>query len=245
MVVSRAEVTELLHQWSVGRQEALEQLLPAIYGELKRLAGSYLRRERPDHTLQTTALVHEAFLKLVDQRDVRWQNRAHFFGIAAQIMRRILVNHARAHTASNAAPESGRSRSMTRRQSRPAPDVDVLALDEALTRLAAVDPQQSRVVELRFFGGLTIEETAEVLGISPATVSREWTLAKAWLYAELGAAPHEPRSMAPGQGGVSPRARPRGRGARAVPESHVRRRRRTSRGSRTPPDCARECRQLH
>ena len=100
MVVSRAEVTELLQQWSVGRQDALEQLLPAIYGELKRLAGSYLRRERPDHTLQATALVHEAFLKLVDQRDVRWQNRAHFFGIAAQIMRRILVDHARAHTAS-------------------------------------------------------------------------------------------------------------------------------------------------
>ena len=114
MVVSRAEVTELLQQWSVGRQEALEQLLPAIYGELKRLAGSYLRRERPDHTLQATALVHEAFLKLVDQHDVRWQNRAHFFGIAAQIMRRILVDHARARTRPrNAGPASGRSRSRT------------------------------------------------------------------------------------------------------------------------------------
>jgi len=188
MVESRAEVTELLQQWSVGRQDALEQLLPAIYGELKRLAGSYLRRERPDHTLQATALVHEAFLKLVDQRDVRWQNRAHFFGIAAQIMRRILVDHARAHTASK---RGSGERPLSLDDAlviAPAPDVDVLALDDALTRLAVVDPQQSRVVELRFFGGLTIDETAEVLGISPATVGREWTLAKAWLYAELGPA---------------------------------------------------------
>ena len=186
MVVSRAEVTELLQQWSIGRQEALEQLLPAIYGELKRLAGSYLRRERPDHTLQATALVHEAFLKLVDQHDVRWQNRAHFFGIAAQIMRRILVDHARAHTASKRGSGERPLPLEDALAIGPAPDVDLLALDEALTRLAAIDPQQSRVVELRFFGGLTIDETAEVLGISPATIGREWTLAKAWLYAELG-----------------------------------------------------------
>ena len=188
MAVSRTEVTELLQQWSVGRQEALDQLLPAIYAELKRLAGSYLRRERPDHTLQATALVHEAFLKLVDQRDVRWQNRAHFFGIAAQIMRRILVDHARAHTASK---RGSGERPLSLEDGLaivPAPDVDVLALDEALTRLAAIDPQQSRVVELRFFGGLTMDETAEVLGISAATIGREWTLAKAWLYAELGPA---------------------------------------------------------
>jgi RNA polymerase sigma factor (TIGR02999 family) len=186
MAVPRTEVTELLQQWSVGCQEALDQLLPAIYAELKRLAGSYLRRERPDHTLQATALVHEAFLKLVDQRGVRWQNRAHFFGIAAQIMRRILVDHARAHTASK---RGSGERPLSLEDGlaiAPAPDVDLLALDEALTRLATVDPQQSRVVELRFFAGLTIDETAEVLGTSPATVGREWTLAKAWLYAELG-----------------------------------------------------------
>ncbi len=166
-------------------QDALDQLVPQVYAELRRLASSYLRRERPNHTLQATALVHEAFLKLVDQRAVRWQNRAHFFGIAAQAMRRILVDHARAHAA-------GKRGSGERHLSLDetlivtgAPDFDLLALDEVLTRLAALDPQQSRVVELRFFGGLTMEETAEVMDISPATVGREWTLAKAWLYAEL------------------------------------------------------------
>ena len=186
----RSEVTELLQQWSEGRQEGADRLLEQIYAELRRLASSYLRRERPNHTLQATALVHEAFLKLVDQRAVRWQNRAHFFGIAAQAMRRILVDHARAH----AAGKRGDGQ-------RPVslddvvvvgevPDVDVLALHEVLTRLETLDPQQGRVVELRYFGGLTMEETAEVLQISPATVGREWTLAKAWLYAELkGAAP--------------------------------------------------------
>jgi RNA polymerase sigma-70 factor, ECF subfamily len=159
--------------------------MPVIYGELRRLAASYLRRERRDHTLQPTALVNEAFLKLVDQRDVRWENRAHFFGIAAQMMRRILVDHARAHGASKRGagerPLSLEEASIAA----PTPDVNVIALDEALTRLATLDPQQSRVVELRFFGGLTVEETAEVLHISPATVGREWKVAKAWLYAEL------------------------------------------------------------
>ncbi len=181
----RSEVTELLHQWSNGRQEALDRLLPQIYDELRRLASSYLRRERSDHTLQATALVHEAFLKLVDQRKVRWQNRAHFFGIAAQAMRRILVDHMRAH----AAAKRGAGQRPLLLDEAVVPvgmvSVDVLALDEVLTRLGAFDPQQSRIVELRFFGGLTIEETAEVLHISPATVGREWTLAKAWLYAEL------------------------------------------------------------
>lgn len=188
MPPSRAEVTELLQQWSVGRQDALDELWPAIYGELRRLAASYLRRERPNHTLQATALVHEAFLKLVDQRAVRWQNRAHFFGIAAQMMRRILVDHARAHTASKRG--SGiRPLSLDEALAvAPTSDVDLLALDEALTRLAEVDPRQGRVVELRFFGGLTVDETAEVLHVSPATIGREWTLAKAWLYAELGRA---------------------------------------------------------
>ncbi|RPI53661.1 MAG: sigma-70 family RNA polymerase sigma factor [Acidobacteria bacterium] len=182
---SRSEVTRLLKEWGDGRQGALDSLLPQIYAELRRLASSYLRRERPDHTLQPTALVHEAFIRLVDQRAVRWQNRAHFFGIAAQAMRRILVDHARAHSADK---RGAGERAVSFDDALAvvgAPDIDMLALDEALTRLAVLDPQQSRVVELRFFGGLTMEETAEVMNISTATVGREWTLAKAWLYAEL------------------------------------------------------------
>ena len=185
MEPSRSEVTRLLKDWSDGRQDVLDRLLPQIYAELRRLASGYLRRERPDHTLQATALVHEAFIKLVDQRAVRWQNRAHFFGIAAQAMRRILVDHARAHTAEK---RGSGERAVSLDEAAAvigAPSVDLLALDEALARLAAIDPQQSRVVELRYFGGLTIEETAEVMNVSPATVGREWTLAKAWLYAEL------------------------------------------------------------
>ena len=181
----RSEVTRLLQQWTEGRQDALDQLVPQVYAELRRLASSYLRRERPNHTLQATALVHEAFLKLIDQRAVRWQNRAHFFGIAAQAMRRILVDHARAHAAGK---RGAGDRHVSLDETvvvTGAPDYDLLALDEVLTRLATIDPQQSRVVELRFFGGLTLEETAEVMQISPATVGREWTLAKAWLYAEL------------------------------------------------------------
>jgi len=152
MAASGADVTQLLQAWCVGRQDALDKLLPAIYGELRRLAASYLRRERRDHTLQPTALVHEAFLKLVDQRGSGER--------PLSLDEALIVS--------------------------PATDIDLLALDEALTRLAAIDPQQGRVVELRFFGGLTIDETAEVLHISAATVGREWTLAKAWLFAELG-----------------------------------------------------------
>jgi RNA polymerase sigma factor (TIGR02999 family) len=181
----RFEVTELLRQWSDGRPEALDRLLPEIYAELRRLASSYLRRERPDHTLQPTALVHEAFFKLVDQRAVQWQSRAHFFGIAAQAMRRILVDHARAHAADKRGAGERKVSLEDAQIAGKAIDFDVLALDEALSRLAVFDPQQSRVVELRFFGGLTMEETAEVLHISPATVGREWTMARAWLYAEL------------------------------------------------------------
>jgi len=182
---SQSEVTQLLQQWSDGRQDALERLLPEIYAELRRLASSYLWRERRDHTLQATALVHEAFLKLIDQRAVRWQNRAHFFGIAAQAMRRILVDHARAHAAAKRG-DGERPVSLEDVVVIGAmPDEEMLALHEALLRLEALDPQQGRVVELRFFGGLTLDETAEVLHISPATVGREWTLAKAWLYAEL------------------------------------------------------------
>ena len=187
MGAPRAEITALLQQWSLGQQDALDQLLPTIYAELRRLAAAYLRRDRRDDTLQATALVHEAFLKLVDQREVHRRNRAHFFGIAAQMMRRVLVDHARAHGASK---RGSGVRPLSLEEAQvvvPAPTVDLLALEEALTRLARVDPPQGRVVELRFFGGLTIKETAEVLGISTAT-DRDWTMANAWLYAELGLA---------------------------------------------------------
>jgi len=185
MASAPSQVTQLLQQWSTGRDDARDRLFPVIYGELRRLAASYMRRERADHTLQPTALVHEAFLKLVDQRSVQWQSRAHFFGIAAQAMRRILVDHARAHAADKRGAGESPVSLDEARMIGVAPNVDLIALDEALTRLAAIDPQQGRLVEARFFGGLTIEEAAELLQISPATVGREWTVAKAWLYAEL------------------------------------------------------------
>jgi RNA polymerase sigma factor (TIGR02999 family) len=181
-----ADVTQLLKQWSNGQEQALDRLVPHIHSELRKLAAGYLRRERPDHTLQPTALVNEAFLKLIDQRAVKWQNRAHFFGIAAQAMRRILVDHARTHAADK---RGGGVRKVSLDDANMigrTVDVDVVALDEALTRLAVIDPQQSRIVELRFFGGLTMEESAEVMRISPATIGREWRIAKAWLSAELG-----------------------------------------------------------
>ena len=180
-----ADVTRLLQQWSNGQEQALDRLVPHIHGELRKLAAGYLRRERPDHTLQPTALVNEPFLKLIDERSVKWQNRAHFFGIAAQAMRRILVDHARAHAASKRGGDVRKVSLDDANLIGPAVDVDLLALDEALTRLATLDPQQSRIVELRFFGGLTVEETAEVMSISPATIGREWRMAKAWLSAEL------------------------------------------------------------
>jgi RNA polymerase sigma factor (TIGR02999 family) len=185
MASSAKEITQMLVAWSNGRQEVLTELMPLVYDELRRLAAHYLRHERPDHTLQPTALVHEAYLRLVDQTNVRWQNRAHFFGIAAKLMRQILVNHALAH---RAAKRSGTAIKLTLDEAAglsKQQDVDLVALDEALTRLAALGPQQGRIVELRFFGGLTIEETAEVLRISPASVKREWTMAKAWLHCEL------------------------------------------------------------
>jgi RNA polymerase sigma factor (TIGR02999 family) len=182
----KTEVTELLQKWGRGQTEAFEQLVPRVYAELRKLASSYLRRERRDHTLQPTALVNEAFIKLVDQRAVRWQNRAHFFGIAAQAMRRILVDHARAHVADKRGAGDQKVSLDGVDITGAVPNIDLLALDEALTRLASLDAQQARVVELRFFGGLTLEETAEVMKISPATVGREWTMAKAWLFAELG-----------------------------------------------------------
>src|SRR4051812_26428659 len=192
---ARAEVTQLLQQWSNGQEQALDRLLPQIHDELRKLAASYLRRERPDHTLQPTALVNEAFLKLVDQRKARWQNRAHFFGIAAQAMRRILVDHARAHSAGKRGGEFRRVALDEAHAIGRSVDVDLLALDEALTRLATMDPQQSRIVELRFFGGLTTDETAEVMHISPATIGREWRMAKAWLAAELSRLPRRSTCM--------------------------------------------------
>jgi RNA polymerase sigma factor (TIGR02999 family) len=185
-----ADVTGLLLAWGRGDQSAADRLVAAVYEELHRQAGRAMRREGGEHTLQATALVHESYLRLVDQRRVEWRNRAHFFAIASTVMRRVLVDHARARLTAKrgggvvpitlagaghgGAPETD--------------DVDLLALHEALERLAALDPEQARLVELRYFGGLTIEETAEALGVSPATVKREWALARAWLRRELAGA---------------------------------------------------------
>ena len=181
---SSIEVTQLLAAWSDGDQSALESLLPLVGDELHRLAHRYMSREREDHTLQTTALVNEAYLKLIDQRVVHWQNRAHFFGIAAQIMRRILIDHARKHL--GAQRSGGEKLSLD--------DVavvsgerarELVALDDALTSLTKVDERKGRVVELRYFGGLSVEETAEVLGVSVDTITRDWRRAKAFLRREL------------------------------------------------------------
>lgn len=165
------------------------QLMPLVYGELRAIAGRYLSRERADHTLQSTSLVHEAYFRLIDQRRVQWQNRAHFLGIAAQMMRRILVDHARtAHRRKRGGVLPALSLDAAMEASTPAREIDLLALDEALDRLAVIDPQQSRLVELRFFSGLTIEEAAIALGTSPGTVKREWTTARAWLFREMNRA---------------------------------------------------------
>ena len=166
-------------------KESLDKLMPVIYDELHRQAARYLRRERPGHTLQTTALIHEAYVRLVDQRNVQWQNRAHFFGIAAQMMRRILVDHARTKKRAKRGGSDIKVSLDDATVAMKGLDLDVVAVDEALTRLAKIDEQQSRVVEYRFFSGLTVEETAEVMGISPATVKRDWSMAKAWLHREL------------------------------------------------------------
>ena len=179
---SREEVTELLGDWSNGDQEALNKLIPLVYQELHRLASRYLRRERVDHTLQTTALVHEAYLRLVDENNGNWRNRVHFFAVASQLMRHILVDYARRHNAAKRGGDCAKvsfDEGMVVSGGRSA---DLTALDEALNSLAAIDPEQSRVVELRVFGGLTVEETAEALGISTRTVKREWSMAKAWLH---------------------------------------------------------------
>ena len=178
-------ITQLLEKWGRGDEKALERLMPLVYDELHRLASTYLRRERREHTLQPTALVNELFLKFVDQRNMSWQNRAQFFGVAAQIMRRILVDHARAHYSHKRGGDrfciSLRNVAAFGAQ----PDADLLELHDCLNRLEEIDQTQSRIVELRFFGGLTIKETAEVMNISHATVEREWRTAKAFLKREL------------------------------------------------------------
>ena len=183
---SQGGITQLLIRWSNGEQKALDALMPMVYSELRRLAGNYLRRERRDHTLQPTALVNEAYLKLIDQKTAKWQNRAQFYGIAAQLMRRILVDHARHHKAAKRGGSDQQRLSITSADRRVVkPDLDVLALHEALEELKEIDPQQERIVELKFFGGLSIEETAEVLGVGHATVERDWKMARAWLRLKL------------------------------------------------------------
>lgn len=182
---SRQEVTQLLVAWSNGDQVARDELMSVVYEELHRLAHHYMKRESPGHTLQTSALVNEAFVRLVDQRNVKWQNRAHFFGIAAQMMRRILVDYARQRRYAKrggGAPTMSLDEALIVSEERSA---EVIELHEALEKLVEFDPRKSQIVELRFFGGLNIEETAEVLTVSPGTVMRDWTLAKAWLRREM------------------------------------------------------------
>ena len=182
---SQNEVTQLLLAWSHGDKAALEELTPLVYSELHQLAGRHMRRERAGHPLQTTALVNEAYVRLVDLRQVRWQNRAHFFGVAAQLMRHILVDFARARSR---AERGGYKQQVSLEEVAVMSNeksADFIALDDALRSLAQIDPRKSRMVELRFFGGLSVEETAEALNVSPRTVMREWSLARDWLYREL------------------------------------------------------------
>ena len=181
------EISQLLRSWNDGNGDALDELLPLVYDELHRQAHRYLRREREGHTLQTTALIHEAYLNLIKQNRIEFQNREHFFAISANLMRRILVNYANSRHRQkrgglNEDLELNDSIMIATRSK----DLDLLALDDALRRLAKMDEQQARIVELRYFGGLTIEETSEVMGIAPATIKRDWKLTKAWLYRELG-----------------------------------------------------------
>lgn len=184
------EVTQLLADLSGGDEAAFDKLAPLVYDELHRLARAYMSRENAGHTLQTTALVNEAYLRLVDQTRVQWQNRAHFFGIAAQMMRRILVDHARKRRSQRAGGEFLKVTLADAGDVSRERGEDVVALDDALKGLAKLDPQQSRVVELRYFGGLTIEETAEAMQLSQDMVKREWSTAKAWLYREIGKSEH-------------------------------------------------------
>ena len=180
------EISRVLQEWGNGQPEASDKLMPLVYDELRRQAARYLRRERPGHTLQTTALIHETYLKLIDQRNVDWQNRAHFFGVAAQAMKRILIDHAKAR---HREKRGGAAENLPLEEARFVisndKSVDLIALDEALTRLASFDPRQASIVDLKFFAGLSIEDIAETLKISSATVKREWNSAKAWLFSEI------------------------------------------------------------
>ena len=181
MAPSPQQVTQLLVAWGGGDQAARDELMPLVYEELRRLAHKCMRRERPAHTLQTSALLNEAYVRLVDQKNIQWQDRAHFFGIAARLMRQVLVDYARTRNYAKRGGDNCRvslDEAMIVTRERAA---EVVALDEALKTLAEIDPRQSQIVELRFFGGLSIDETAEVLAVSPGTVMRDWTLAKAWL----------------------------------------------------------------
>lgn len=183
---SPKEVTQLLLDWSNGNQAALDRLTPLVYEELHRLAHQHMSRERRDHTLQTSALVNEAYLRLIDQRNVHWQNRSHFFSIASRLMRRILVDHARAHTPAKrggGALQVSLDEAAFVSQERAS---ELVALDDALTSLAAIDQRKCQVVELRFFGGMSVEETATALGVSPITIKRDWSTAKAWLHRAIG-----------------------------------------------------------
>ena len=179
-------VTRLLLDWSDGNERARDEMLPLVYDELRRLAASYLLRERHDHTLQPTALVHEAYLRLIDQRQVNWKNRAQFVGLAAVMMRRILVNHARDRAAGKRGGDIQKVPLSDAAESTRPHHVDVIVLHEALEQLSAIDSRKSRIVELKFFGGLTTNEIAEVLEISPATIERDWSFARAWLYDAIG-----------------------------------------------------------
>lgn len=192
MSTSPQAVTQLLVDWGNGDRQALEKLTPLVYQELKRLAARYLRRERREHTLQSTALVHEAWLRLIDQNHVHWQNRAQFFGIAAEMIRRILIDHARNRQAAKRGDGAIKLSLDDALATPDRRDFDLVALDDALEDLAKLDPKQGKLVELRYFAGLSIEESAEVLGVSPATVKREWAVARAWLYRELSARGHRP-----------------------------------------------------
>jgi RNA polymerase sigma factor (TIGR02999 family) len=183
---SPSEITRMLQEWSDGKDEMLDQLMPLVYAELRRQAAGYLRHERRDHTLQTTGLIHEAYLKLINQRNVKWESRTHFYAIASQAMRRILVDYARARkTAKRGGEDIRLSIANAEKIAGDQKPVDLIALDEALTRLAKLDEKQARVVELRYFSGLSLEETAKIVKMSRATAAREWSMARAWLHREL------------------------------------------------------------
>jgi RNA polymerase sigma factor (TIGR02999 family) len=188
-VPSPQDLTQLLVKCRQGDRQALDELMPVVYHELQWLAKRYLARERPGHTLQSTALVHEAYLKLVGQKDVQWQNRAHFFGVAAQLMRRLLVDHARRRKSGKRGSGGTRITLVEGLATVEPVDIDTIALDDALKSLERLDPRKGRLVELRFFGGLTIEETAEVMGTSAGTVKREWQFTKAWLHRHIQQGP--------------------------------------------------------